>query len=128
VYEWVAQLPEKTPIVELPLPEPKRQRNNTVYLYWSTTHFQPLANGYGTVVPPVYSEIASLVEDFPGKGSTERLGEIGFRYVIFHRNRYLRHRAQEIEKRLEAEPGLEAVHRAEEAIVYEIDAAASPDN
>jgi hypothetical protein len=127
VYEWVARLPERTPIVELPLPEAKRQRENTVYLYWSTTHFQPLANGYGTVVPPVYSEIASLVEDFPGEGSASRLGEIGFRYVIFHRDRYLRHRADEIERRLEADPGLAAVHRTGEAIVYEIDAPASPD-
>ena len=61
-------------------------------------------------------------------GDVAALRGRGVRYVIFHRNRYLRHRAQEIEKRLEAEPGLEAVHRAEEAIVYEIDAAASPDN
>jgi hypothetical protein len=123
VYEWVARLPERAPIVELPLPEVKRQRENAVYLYWSTAHFQPLANGYGTVVPPVYLEIASLVESFPDapRGeATRRLAEFGFRYVIFHRDRYLRSRAMELEQRLEAEPGFSAAHRTEDAIVYEV--------
>jgi hypothetical protein len=120
VYTWVARLPEGTPLVELPLPEVKRQRENAVYLYWSTTHFQPLANGYGTLVPPLYAEIASALEDFPNAAGTARLGELGFRYVIFHKDRYLRARAIELERRLDAEPGLSAAHRTEEAIAYEV--------
>ncbi len=120
VYKWVAQLPQGTPLVELPLPEVKRQRDNAVYLYWSTTHFHPLANGYGTVVPPVYAEIASSLEDFPGGVETARLADLGFRHIIFHRDRYLRSRALELERRLEEEPGLSAAHRTEDAIVYEI--------
>jgi hypothetical protein len=120
VYDWVARLPAGTPLVELPLPEVKRQRENAVYLYWSTTHFQPLANGYGTVVPPVYAEIASTIEDFPHPEGTARLAELGFRYIVFHRDRYLRSRAAELERRLDAEPGLSAAHRTEDAIVYEV--------
>lgn len=120
VYQWVAQLPDGTPLVELPLPEVKRQRENAIYLYRSTAHFQPLANGYGTVVPPVYAEIAATLEGFPDAQGTRRLFELGFRYLIFHRDRYLRSRAMELERRLEAEPGLSAAHRAEDAIVYEI--------
>ncbi len=120
VYQWIAQLPEGTPLVELPLPEVKRQRDNAVYLYWSTTHFRPLANGYGTVVPPVYAEISSALEGFPGGTRTASLSELGFRYVIFHRDRYLRSRAMELERRLEAEAGLSPAHRTEDAIVYEI--------
>jgi len=126
VYEWVARLPGGTPLVELPLPEVKRQRENAVYLYWSTTHFQPLANGYGTVVPPVYAEIASTVEAFPGGAGTSRLSELGFRYVIFHRDRYLRSRGAELERRLEADPALSVAHRTEDAMVYEIVVAPSP--
>jgi hypothetical protein len=120
VYDWVARLPENTPLVELPLPEVKRQRENAVYLYWSTTHFQPLANGYGTVVPPVYAEMAEALEDFPSAGGVAKLSERGFRYVIFHKDRYLRTRAIELERRLDAEAGLEEAHRTEEAIVYEV--------
>lgn len=120
VYTWVARLPKETPLVELPFPEVERQRENAVYLYWSTAHFLPLANGYGTVVPPVYAEIASALEDFPDGDGTGTLAAQGFRYVIFHRDRYLRSRAAELERRLEAEPGLSIAHRTEEAIVYEL--------
>jgi hypothetical protein len=120
VYEWVARLPKGTPLVELPLPEVKRQRDNAVYLYWSTTHFLPLANGYGTVVPPLYAEIAAALEDFPHAAGTAKLAEYGFRYVIFHKDRYLRTRAMELERRLDAEPGLSEAHRTEDAVVYEV--------
>jgi hypothetical protein len=120
VYKWVARLPKGTPLVELPLPEVKRQRDNAVYLYWSTTHFLPLANGYGTVVPPVYAEIAAALEDFPHAAGTAKLAEYGFRYVIFHKDRYLRTRAMELERRLDAEPGLSEAHRTEDAVVYEV--------
>lgn len=126
VYAWVARLPAGTPLVELPLPEVKRQRENAVYLYWSTAHFQPLANGYGTVVPPVYAEIAAALEDFPDAAGTAKLAEEGFRYVIFHKDRYLRTRATELERRLDAEPGLAEAHRTEDAIVYEVVAVSSP--
>jgi hypothetical protein len=126
VYEWVAELPAGTPLAELPLPEVKRQRENAVYLYWSTTHFQPLANGYGTLVPPVYAEIAAGLEDFPHAAGTAKLREKGFRYVIFHKDRYLRNRAIELERRLDAEPSLNQAHRTEDAIVYELVTPSSP--
>jgi hypothetical protein len=122
----VARLPAGTPLVELPLPEVKRQRENAVYLYWSTTHFQPLANGYGTVVPPVYAEIAAALEDFPDAAGAAKLAQEGFRYVIFHKDRYLRTRAIELERRLDAEPGLSEAHRTEDAIVYEVVGLQSP--
>ncbi len=126
VYEWVARLPPGTPLVELPLPEVKRQRENAVYLFWSTTHFQPLANGYGTVVPPVYAEIASALDGFPDAAGVTKLAEYGFRYVIFHKDRHLRTRAIELERRLDAEPGLSEAHRTEDAIVYEVVGLRSP--
>jgi len=126
VYAWVARLPAGTPLVELPLPEVKRQRENAVYLYWSTTHFQPLANGYGSVVPPVYAEIAAALEDFPDRAGAAKLAEDGFRYVVFHKDRYLRTRGIELERRLDAEPGLSEAHRTEDAIVYELVGLPSP--
>jgi hypothetical protein len=50
----------------------------------------------------------------------------GFRYVIFHKDRYLRTRAIELERRLDAEPGLSEAYRTEEAIAYEIAGDSSP--
>ena len=120
VYRWVATLPHPTPLVEMPLPPAGGQAANAVYMYWSTTHFQPIANGYGAVIPPVYSEIAAVMARFPTESGTRLLRELGFRYVILHRDRYLRARAREVELRMDGAPGLRRVLRTEEASVYAI--------
>jgi hypothetical protein len=108
------------PIVELPLPDVRRQRNNAVYLYWSTSHFKPMANGFAAFVPPVYVELAQIMKSFPDDQGVEALRSSGFRYVIFHRDRYLRLRAAELEGRLHRQPGLRRVYRTDNETVYEV--------
>jgi len=120
VYRWLADVPGPVPIVEMPLPPVKRQRDNAVYLYWSTSHFKPLANGYATVVPPVYAEIAEAMKGFPTASGAAVLKGYGFRYIILHRDRYLRARAAQIEGRMNAAPELRRVYRTENASVYEL--------
>ncbi len=120
VYRWLADLEGPVPVVEMPLPPPKRQRDNAVYLYWSTTHFKPLANGYATVVPPVYAEIAESMKRFPDPAGVTLLKDLGFRYVILHRDRYLRARAARIEEGMSAEPGLKRIYRTQNETVFEL--------
>ena len=120
VYAWLSEIPGSVPVVELPLPPPKRDRDNAIYLYWSTTHFKPLANGYGTVVPPVYAEIFEACNPVPDDAAIVLLERLGFRYVILHRDLYLRDRAAEMEKLLNALSGLKRVHRTENETVYEV--------
>ena len=120
VYEWLSEIPGSVPVVELPLPPPKRDRDNAVYLYWSTTHFKPLANGYGTVVPPVYAEIFEACDPVPDDAAIVLLERLGFRYIILHRDLYLRNRAAEMERQLNALSGLKRVHRTENETVYEV--------
>lgn len=120
VYRWLAEEEGTIPIVEMPLPRVKRQRDNAVYLYWSTSHYQPLANGYATVVPPTYAEIADAMKTFPDPEGVSLLRSYGFRYVILHRDRYLRRRAARMEEGLAAEPGLRRVYRTENETVFEI--------
>ena len=104
----------------MPLPPVKRQRDNAVYLYWSTVHYKPLANGYATVVPPVYAEIAESMKTFPDADGVALLRRLGFRYVILHRDRYLRARAARMEEGLTAEPGLNRIYRTENETVFEL--------
>lgn len=126
VYTWVAKLPRPTPVIEMPLPPVRGQAANAVYLYWSTSHFQPLANGYGAVVPPVYSEVVEAMKGFPSAPDRRFLTERGFRYAILHRDRYLRARARAVERMLDRAPGLRRVLRTEDATVYAIGDAAVP--
>jgi hypothetical protein len=120
VYRWLAEQEGPVPVVEMPLPPPKRQRDNAVYLYWSTAHFKPLANGYATVVPPVYAKIAESMKRFPSASGVALLRDLGFRYVILHRDRYLRARAARIEEAMSAEPGLSRIYRTENETVFEL--------
>lgn len=120
VYRWLVEEEGAVPVVELPLPPVERQRDNAVYLYWSTEHFKPLANGYATVVPPVYAEIAESMKRFPSAAGVSRLRRLGFRYVILHRDLYLRARAARMERRMMAEPGLKRIYRTENESVFEI--------
>ena len=48
------------------------------------------------------------------------LKRLGFRYVILHRDLYLRDRAAEMERQLNALSGLTRVHRTENETVYEL--------
>ncbi len=120
MYRWLRAVPDPAPVVELPLPEVKHQGRNALYLYWSTSHFKPLANGYGTLAPPVYGELVSAMSDFPDDRGVAALRRFGFRYVILHRNLYLRFRAAHLEGRMNAQLGLRKIYRTQEETVYEV--------
>ncbi len=120
VYQWLADLQGPVPIVEMPLPEARRQRDNAVYLYWSTSHFKPMANGFAAFVPPVYVELAQSMTAFPDDHGVAELRRLGFRYVIFHRDRYLRFRAEQLESRMNEQRGLRRVHQTQNETVYEV--------
>ena len=118
VYEWLSAQPDPTPVVEMPLDW--ELYKNSIYLYWSTSHFKPIANGHSTFVPPVFTAIRNSMEHFPNSESLKRLRALKFRYVILHRDLYLRARATKIEQAMNAHPGLVALHRTENETVFEI--------
>ena len=122
VYEWLARQPGSPASLELPAGRRANRdlHRNALYLYWSTYHFKPIANGYSALVPPVYGELGATMESFPDAAGVELLRRLGIRYVILHRDFYLRTRASEIESRADAQPGLEPVHRTENETVYEV--------
>jgi hypothetical protein len=118
VYSWLAQKPHPTPVVEVPIEGPLYK--NAIYLYWSAFHFQPIANGHSTLVPPVFYQVRDALSPSPRETSAELLDSLGFRYVILHRDLYLRTRAAEVEAALEAVPGLEIAHRTDTETVFEV--------
>jgi hypothetical protein len=60
VYDFVAKLPRSTPIVELPLGEPAF---DVRYMLYSTTHWQPLVNGYSGGGPADYERLDQSLQD-----------------------------------------------------------------
>lgn len=124
VYEWLARQPDPAPVLELPAAEANvhELHRNAIYLFWSASHFKPVVNGYSTLIPPVYAELTEVLEDFPSSTAVDALARLRVRFVILHRDLYLRHRAQRLERAIDAQPGLEQVHRTENETVYEVTA------
>ena len=60
------------------------------------------------------------MKSFPDDESIDRLVEMGFRYVILHRDLYLRRQAAHMEQELAASPRLRRVYRTEWESVYEL--------
>jgi len=120
-YRWLAAQPAPSPIVEFPFPRARnRTHGNTLYMLWSTVHFRPMANGHSALVPPSYFQLASALQDFPTPSGVAELRRRGIRYIILHRDLYLRHVADRMEERLDRTPEVVRVFRGENESIYEL--------
>src|SRR5262249_21881160 len=60
VYRFAAQLPDSAVLLELPLGEPAF---DVRYMFYSTTHWRRLVNGYSGGVPAEYEMLAESLKD-----------------------------------------------------------------
>jgi hypothetical protein len=76
---------------------------HTKYMLNSTTHWQPLLNGYSDYIPPDFRTLAVTLAPFPSKESFTAMRERRVRYLAIHRGRdgYGGATAPEIERRLQ---------------------------
>jgi hypothetical protein len=93
VYRWLAEQPGRDPIVHLPMLdvyglEKRPAFHESVYMVYSTLHWNPLVNGYAGIEPRRYVEIRNLARSFPSAELLAALRGIGTRYVIVHRRGY----------------------------------------
>jgi len=84
VYATLARLP-RGPVIEFPywwerLAFPRHAR----YMLNSTTHWQPLINGYSDHIPQDFRETAVPLSTFPSRESFRILQPLGARYAVFH--------------------------------------------
>jgi hypothetical protein len=57
-------------------------------MYWSTTHWDPLVNGFSGNMPPDYVETITLMQTFPDDEAIARLRRLDVRYVLVHQSFY----------------------------------------
>jgi hypothetical protein len=62
--------------------------HESIYMVYSTLHWNPLVNGYAGIEPRRYVEIRDLARGFPSADFLAALRGIGTRYVIVHRRGY----------------------------------------
>lgn len=132
IYAWLETEAPDGPVIELPiLPHDGRfQRprfDDSVYLLRSTSHWQPLVNGFAGTDPPAYRELEETMKDFPSAESIGRLRSMKVRHVLVHLRGYGPSRRQAIVTRLpQFEAELQAVTRFGDDLAFRVLEAPSP--
>jgi hypothetical protein len=87
-YRTLATLPPG-PVVELPFWYLRQDfPRHAYYMLNSTSHWQPLINGYSDYIPRDFRDNVLTISTFPSREAFAVLEKMGARYVIFHRNFY----------------------------------------
>jgi hypothetical protein len=81
VYAWLARAPDVHAILELPV---RPNTHETEYLYASTVHWKPLANGYSGFHPPVFARLVGTIPDLPDAAGFALLRELGISHLVVH--------------------------------------------
>ncbi len=81
--EWLAAA-ERGAVLELPWRDPA---DCALYLYWSTAHWQPMVNGFGSFDPPGNFGLGLLGNRWPSEYSARVFRGKRIRYVLLHTDR-----------------------------------------
>jgi len=95
VYRAVAQLPASAALVELPFGEVAFEVR---YMFYSTLHWRPLANGYSGGAPDAYGLLAESLKDLDRRpeAAWQALSASGATYVIVHEDFYADGRGSQV--------------------------------
>jgi hypothetical protein len=136
VYPWLGEQPARDPIIHLPMFDARYlwrrpAFHESVYMVYSTLHWNPMVNGYAGIEPESYLRIRGQMMTFPAESFLDLLREIGVRYVVLHREGYGPIQRQRLERQMgELRPGsLREVVTFDGTTVYELlsrDASLSP--
>ncbi|HXU30518.1 MAG TPA: hypothetical protein VN851_08085, partial [Thermoanaerobaculia bacterium] len=81
VYGWLANRPEVLAVAEIPMFATPAE---TSYMYYSTAHWKPLANGFSGYDPPIHVELAGRLRTVPASSDLERLRQLGITHLVIH--------------------------------------------
>lgn len=94
-------------IVEYPLGE----HHDPTYMYYSTFHWQHLANGYSGFYPASYEALVFAFESFPGDAVFDELRARSIRYLVVHGERMIGGRYARLVAQLDRRSDLRLVSR-----------------
>jgi hypothetical protein len=119
---WLAEEKAEGAVLVLPIHEGEEIIRESLAMYHSTAHFQPLVNGYSGWWPNDYWELVGRLRHFPTSRSLRFLLERApVRYVIVQYDRIPEPRRRELEKGMERyRESMPMVFRRGDEAVYEI--------
>jgi hypothetical protein len=81
VYRWIAREPAVHTLAELPM---HRDTRENLYLYNSTVHWKPLANGYSGYLPPVSDRLSQRIRFLPDPEGLDLLRDLRISHLVIH--------------------------------------------
>jgi len=89
---WLARQSKPFRVLELPIPNPDNSlrlaRFNSEFMIHGAAHFQPMVNGYSSLVPPFHLKLYPELYEFPTEAGLAELERLGVNYVIVHTDMY----------------------------------------
>jgi hypothetical protein len=81
VYSYVLSDPQIRAILEIPMLRASRE---SIYMYYSTLHWRPMANGYSGYTPSSYDELRGKVPALPDGPGFQLLRRQGISHLVVH--------------------------------------------
>lgn len=82
VYAYLRNTAAVRAVLEVPLLKPSRE---STYMYYSTLHWKPLANGYSGHAPATYEALRDAVPLLPDAAAIQLLRSMGISHLVVHR-------------------------------------------
>jgi hypothetical protein len=81
VFRGIAGAPSVRALIELPIHSDTRENE---YIYHSTVHWKPLANGYSGYMPPEHERLAGTIHFVPEQDGLDLLRELRISHLVIH--------------------------------------------
>jgi hypothetical protein len=103
VYQWLKDQPKGTIVAELPArlasDFTRPSFHDSIYMVWSTTHWQRLVNGFAGAETPLIQRFRKAAPSFPDAESLDVMKEAGTQYVVVHLRGYGPNQRERLETR-----------------------------
>ena len=121
-HRWLATAKSPGAVLVLPIHEGEEIVRESSYMYYSTSHFKPLVNGYSGWWPNDYWELVGRLRHFPTSRILRFLRERApVRYVVIHYSEIPEPRRRQLESAMERyRERIPERFRDGEIVVYEI--------
>jgi hypothetical protein len=119
-YRWIAREPSVKALIELPI---HADNSETAYVYNSTVHWKPIANGFSGYRPPSHEALVERIHFLPETDGFDLLRETWITHLVVHASNP---RREEMLRRWEErfatgpERQVERVYRSGEISIYRL--------
>ncbi len=119
-YRWIAREPSVKAVIELPIHD---DSSEALYLYNSTVHWKPIANGFSGYDPPSHQALVNRIHFLPEQDGIDLLREDWITHLVVHADNPRREaRLRDWDQRFASGPErqVERVYQSDDISIYRL--------